>query len=1098
MSKISYYKVSTTPNKSARGKQRESFFGSPRKKILATSVIAIYLVASGLLGLFIYNQKNRNDALASSVAEMTTSLRFVSEKQFVAGDKVEVVLTMQNTSITESVEKISLAMLSSQESVKWTKAENKSTGEEVSPIQNSNFNFKNLSFGERSEYLISGTYQSNNLDFLTILGRIQYKNSTGNLEVDTNRIYTNLNPSAKSNSMLLSLTSNKEVYNKSENATLTLAGPASDITLKSELKGKIFINKRNSSEVVASFDCIPESTGQCQFSTSSLAVGDYSSFFISQDNTQNSNILWFSVKGNTTNNVSIVPLEQTNLVFPFQSSSVNGLVPVIAQRVISQNQSPDNSLPCIFEVIKEDKTVVSIQAQVQDDRSCRTEISTDQVGGAGIYKIKLANSNLEKDVAFSIKPLSLMTLENLTPNSLKNQDVSLKISGVKDETSNPIVLDNLKLKIYQKQLGTIQEISSINGEKLKISNGEFSTIVPGSNFANTGNYLVYAETEGARVSDFVSINFNSTDIAFSNSGIIVDDYSKLRVGENVNLKLTGVQDKQGQPVANGNCKANFYTPGSGPTAATIDGEIKNGVCNVLLTEGKINKAGPVLISFDGGNSSTSINQSKQIQLAPGNASNFGKINLEYQPAIIDYANTAVIGPVTDKYGNPTNSFNNQLTIASVDGEALKQVTNISIINGFAKILIPASTVKSEFSLILKDSLQKELLSQNFTATENTTTLTVPNIPDQVKNDSSINVGVRYTGEQSIENCTLKFIKNDKEFLEQQIPYDNEKQICQTDWVVNQYRDVDQALVQIIAGDNVYSKIVKLTAGEAGNVFTIHPEIKFNKQKEMEISLLTSPIVDTKGLPIKSGEVKWLYNGKIEKTKIENGFSKLSVLANKLESRDIRNNSGERFLDLDLNVTASISSVGQTNNVGIYLGNYDIATNKEIFNISSGSDYVSSKYNKVVAFEAQSCEAFILSNNFTSNIAKSHMQGNLCYVELKGQIGDNTLIFENNGFTVGSFNYRVGEAIQEVEWCTDTDSKCNTIHVKSPANSSLEATIYDAEKQYKFKGEELDNSVKIKQNGLNPLKGYLVEINYLDLDGKKVTTYNTIVGEKLSE
>lgn len=1097
MSKIPYYKVSTGPKPAHNPTSISKLFESPKRRILIISVVSVYLIASGLLGLFLFNQNNRENALANNNAGITSSLRFVSEKQFKVGDKVDVILTLQNTSITENVEKISLDLLSSQESVKWSKAENKNKEEIISPIQNNKFNFPNLTFGERSEYVISGIYQNNNLDFLTILGKIKYSNSTSNLEIDTNRIYTNLNSSSNADKNLFNLSINKETLNQGENAIITLAGVSPEKPLDKETKGKVYINKRNSSEVAASFDCLPEDAGQCQFSTTSLAVGNYSSIFIGDNNDNKSNILWFSVVGKTANS-SLVPLEQTNLVFPFQASSVNGLVPVVAQRVISQNQSADSSPPCIFEVIKDAKVVLSVKAMVEDNRSCKTEISTDQVGGAGVYKVKLANSGLEKDVAFAIKPLSLMTLQNLTPNSLLNQDISVKIADVNDASNVPVVLDNLKIKIYQKQTATLKELSSINGEKLKIANGQFQAVIPGENFKDSGSYLIYAETEGARISDFISVNFNNTELGFSNSGVIIDDYSKLRVGENINFKLTGIENKQGQIVASGNCVANFYSLGNGSVAVAADGVIKDGVCNATLSQGKITKAGPLLVSFDSNGSTSSLNQSKQIQLAPGLATNFGEITLEYEPAILNFANTAILGPITDQYGNQTSSFNNKLVVANTAGEVIKEINNINIVNGFAKVSIPASLVQDKFTLILKDELSKELLSKEFSAIDAQETLTVASISPEIKNDAPVNVAVRYTGEGSIENCTLKFIKNSNEFLEQQIPYDNEKQICQTDWNVNQFRDTNSALVQILAGDKKYSKIVKLLPSEAGNLFSIHPKVKFNKQKELQISLLTSPIVDSKGLPVKSGSIKWQYNGKVEKTEINDGFSELLIPANKLESRDIRSNSQDRFLDLDLNVSASISSVGQTNNVNLYLGNYDISTTFDDFKINSGSNYISSQSNRIFAFESQSCQANILTSNFTSSVAKTHQQGNICFVQTAGQLGENKLVFEDNGFNIGSFNYRVGEASQDVQWCVEASPKCHIIQVKAPTTSSVEATIIDGENQYKFKSQELDNIIKIQQNGLNPLKQYLVEVRYTDLEGIEVVNYKTLTGEQLAE
>ena len=70
-------------------------------------------------------------------------------------------------------------------------------------------------------------------------------------------------------------------------------------------------------------------------------------------------------------------------------------------------------------------------------------------------------------------------------------------------------------------------------------------------------------------------------------------------------------------------------------------------------------------------------------------------------------------------------------------------------------------------------------------------------------------------------------------------------------------------------------------------------------------------------------------------------------------------------------------------------------------------------------------------------------------------------------------------------------------VISPTTSPLEAIIYDDDNtQYRSNSDELENSIILNQNGLNPLKEYLVEINYTNLDGDTIRHFRTIPGEKL--
>jgi hypothetical protein len=1097
MSKIPYYKISTSLKKSSSYKEKKGFWYNRKRTQLILSVLGVYLIASGVLGFLMFGTKNKDLAKASESANVSSSIRFVSEKEFAVGDNVEVVLTLQNTSVTEQVSDLSVNFLSTKDSVKWNKLTTRTSGQEIpTSSQVGSFNVPSLGLGERSEYLLSGTYQSNDLDFLIILGKVRYTNEIGIQNIDTNRIYTNLKPDKNEKARPFVLSANAPQVAQGENLILTLDGRSLETPLKSDDKGKIYVTRRSTGELVASFDCLPEDKGQCQFTSNNLGVGDYSAIFLNEDTGLVSTIALFSIGGKAESS-NLVPSEQASLVVPFGNKSVNGLVPVIAQRVITQNQSPDNSPECIFEAISEGKVIASNKAKIEDDRSCKTEFTFEQFKNSGIYKIKLSNSNLESQMSVVAKVPGLLSLQNLTPNTQKNQSIQIKSENINNDQNQPVDNDEVTVYIYQKQSGSLQQITTVNGDKLKISAGKLDATIEGKYFSTGGSYLVYFQSKGGKASDFLTVNFSDSNIAFSKSGVLIGDYSKLRVGEEFNLKIQGITNKDGALVSGGNCTANLYSVSSGALPVAIDGKITDGNCEVLVAKGKITRSGPLLISFNSSNTATSLNQSKQVQIASGSPTDFGSVNLEYEPALSDFANSAIIGPVVDEYNNLSTSFNNTLTILNEKGEVVKEISDVDITNGFAKVLLPASTISgNKLTLKLIDKDNKESVSREISIQNTQTILSFPSIPDVVKNDSPIDTAAKNVTDQKIDSCTVKFTRNSKEFIEEKIPY--QADACKTSWNLNKFRDVSHALVEVTVSTQKYTKIINLKPSDPANLFSVHSQTRFNSQKELQVSLATSPIVDIQGLPITTGEAKWQYNGKIEKAPIVDGFAKLDLKASQLEARDIRTKLDERYLDLDIDVEASITSVSQTNNVSIYLGQFDISNQSGNFAIETGSNYVSTQYPKIFRFLGDSCSAFVLSNsNFTSTKLKSYKKGNECLVEVTGSVGKNSLVFEDNGFILGKFDFVVGAETQEVDWCVDDSKSCDLIQVKAPTNSKVQAIIYDGDKQYKFEGGELENIIKVKQNGLNPLKEYLVEINYKDISGNKVSHFETLSGQKLA-
>jgi hypothetical protein len=1097
MSKIPYYKVSTAVKAGTKKvPEKKSFLKNKKRNRLILSVVGVYLIATAVLAGFIFNS-NRDTASASTVANLSSSIRFIEEDKIELGQDLQVLVTLQNTSVVEPINEINLSLLSTKESVRWTKVENQKTKEEVISAQGSSFIIPNLGLGERAEYVLTGTYQNSELDFLTVLGKIRYQNSVGTEEIDTNRIYTNLDANLGLNNKPLKLSTVKDSYSVGENIVFNLSkNDDQNPALPEGFKGKMYINQRNTEEVVGSYDCLVEETGDCTFEVTGLNAGQYSSLFVGEGENILSGISWFNVAGQG-NLSGLVPSEQTQLSFPFGAGSVNGIVPVIAQRVITQNQSSETSSPCIFEIIAGGKIVNKVEASINSDRTCRTDISTSQVGGEGLFKIKLANTALERDISFVAQGAGLLELKNQSVNLQKNQDVVIRSQNITNEEGQPLNEENLVLSIYQKQTGDLESLNGIGAERFQVKEGVFEATIPASYFQNSGVYLLHITLESGKKSDFLTVSLSDSNLAFSGTGILVDNYSTLKVGQNITFKIAEIKDKSGVQVNSGSCVAGFYSANSGAIPVEIDGGIQNGVCTVSLPANRITKAGPLLVSFKNGNANSSINQSRQFQLSAGDTSNFGEINLDFEPAFKEYSNNAIIGPVTDQFGNLTNLNGLQMVAQKMDGEIMKVFKNVNIDNGYGNVLLPASVLTEDtMKLSLQNAEGAVLNEREIVLNVAGEVLSLPEISTTVSNNDSIALKIKYYGAESVDTCKIRFVKNSVEFMEENIPYNSEDGSCSTNWELAKFRDSNKGLVQILVGDKKYSKAVNLESSEAANLFSVHPQVRFNKQNEMLVSLFTSPIVDKFGMPVKSGEIRWQYNGKIEKTQIENGFAELNITANNLEARDIRTNFDQRFLDLDIEVKAGTTSVSQTSNISIYLGDFDLSTQVENFAINSGSNYISTQYSKIFSFETNSCNAILVGKSFASKQLTTHRQGNKCFVEVTQGIGKGQILFEDKGYTSGVFDVIFDQEVQEVNWCKEGSDKCEFIQVLGPTASTIEATIYDGENQYKFKDEDLDNIVEIKQNGLNPLKEYKVEVTYQDLNGNKISHYQSILGEKL--
>jgi hypothetical protein len=415
------------------------------------------------------------------------------------------------------------------------------------------------------------------------------------------------------------------------------------------------------------------------------------------------------------------------------------------------------------------------------------------------------------------------------------------------------------------------------------------------------------------------------------------------------------------------------------------------------------------------------------------------------------------------------------------------------LDGFAKVVLPASLFTDEnLKLKVYDAENNVLMEQLF-ATVESDKLILPSIPTELNGDAKLKLSLGLN-DTDLESCNFEWIKSESEIITETVAYDKDNKTCSLDWNLNQYRNTKQALVKITAKDKVYNQVINLTSGDPGNIFALGASIRLGQDQELDYNILTSPVQDKFGLPVKSGNIRFTYNGKVADVPVQDGFAKLQLSANKLDSNDLRSILGGKILELDIDAKASPVSISRTNTITSFLSQYDVSNRPEEIMLLEGTTIVPANTLKTFSFKSNSCKIRQLSDRQDSTILLSHWQGGVCYVEVGGVAGNYTLQVLDGNFVLTEFKYLVNNSKDEVLWCVG-ESNC-IIQVLASTLGQPEAIIIDGDRQYKFQSSSSDNSISLKEPSLNPLKKYSVQVNYTSMSNNQITFYHQINGDRL--
>jgi hypothetical protein len=1122
MPSSSFYKVKTVSAKNKKITKNISIFNpklrSKRKKQLIFSVLGLYVGVGVLLGSLLFGFQTPNSA--SEIVGLNAAIVMETDSrqsEYKLGNEISFRLTLQNTGTTESLNNVNINFYSTGKSLSFRSIQDvKNPGKFIEPDSQGVFNVSSIGVAGRMEFKINTTLIQNKLPQVFMWAEISFVNNEGQMLTKTDEeIVYDISDKVKESS-LLSLKAEKTLYKPNEELKLVL-----NYLEDQKITGDVSVTDRNSLNPVFTTQCELENKGVCNQVVKDLPVGQYSAMFISKDQLLYSNILNFEVKGSGED---FIPFEGMSMKTPFGNSSKLGLYSIIFEDVLSLNQFVSGQ-ECKVDIYFGKQKYTTINQLVDQDRNCRFDFSVQNLNkGNGQYTVKLANTDLSKTFNFFKKTEPLLKLNNLS--SVVNLQSSLKVNiiNILDLTtstqSQPVYANNLgvSLVIYHTKSGEMKEVTSLNGKSLNVVNGVFEASIDPSYFNKGGFYQIYTILSDGQISDWLNIDFSNSDLGLADSDIQIFG-GQFKIDKSNKLFVQNIQDRTGKIVASGACEIAFIDASN--TKQIFDGEIDSGVCSVNISPNKITRTGLALVTAQAKGIQNYLPVSRYINVQPAAVNSFGQINFEYFPLKYETANRMLIGPVVDKYSNLLDLYNLQLNlITKKDGQKniLKSKKDISVDQGYAQISLPQSWFNQDIvTFELVDYNGKTVLEGQYPVIKNDLAVTKASFLQSTQNSTDFKAKV--TGLEEYANqlyddyfvknqnlaekdkkypnfkCSLELIytKDKKESQEQ--AYVDSEDSC--DFVFQRkLGEKDKILAKIKFEKYTWMEIVQINSAKPNNLFEITPSLYSTNTQELELNLLTSPILDAFGKVISSGQIRWKVNGKDYTSEIKNGVSSLQILSGDLSLKDFKNLTEDtKALKLDISATASVTSISSTNTLEVYVGNKLITNTKSKSEVMEAQNYLNIGQSYIFTFKSNNCSAYQITENNQSSVISHYLAGK-CYVQITAQTGKNSILIQNKGKDLVAYEAYGSDNWRSVNWC-ENEGTCK-IQVLDDSIYNLQVEIVDGANLYKFKPEKDANTVFVSQAGLNPIQNYQVKVRYEDQKGQKKEFIKFIPGEYLLE
>lgn len=1142
-----FYHVTNAPSTK---KPLFSFGGNNRKRgsIVAMAILGVYIIAGGVIGWIALNQGQDGRQAQASVdqnAILVSSIRLLQDKNYAIGDNVDVFLTIQNPNLITAVGNLKLTMQSAGDSVVWENAHSGalltpdlpqfSSGNTIDTGITPNgdvFTLSDMSPSERVEYLIRGKFVKETSDYLAISAKLDFTNPEGAQSINTNRVFTSLSAdtNAVKQSVTYNLKSSKDRLQANEKFVLTVTR-LGEVTADTPASGNLQVTSIKTGEVVLDKTCSFTQDSKCDLTVDQgIAQGGLFSSIFKDTSGTTSNILNLSVVGTSSFTVS----KLASLVTPLGSTSVNGVLPIYVKDVIDANSKLSGDETCVASILDKDSKLVSkLESKVNlTSRQCYFLISDlNQSADNSSFYFTLEGTNINQSVNLSKKPENLLLLTSAGAVSDLRSGSSLNIAtSLKDPdllvTSEPVSTSSTlstpnaitvtqgtgpvgaqnagKLSVWNVDSGDIKDYYQINNEKITSVDGVLNYTIPENFFTKDGLYKLKVSFDNNQSTDWMNVSYGTNSIGYVTSYSNSLNPDSLVAGNNMDFVVNGLLDKKGNQLSTTDqCNAGVWS-GLGDINEPLlaQGAVNGNQCVTSIASQSLTKTGPVTLAYTGKSNSLELPQSIQFNVKPNSATEYGDIYLAYSPAVVGFSNTVLVGPVVDKYGNLADKANLTLVAKIGDTEILNQ--DINVRNGYAQILIPSSsiTLPGDLNIILSDkNNKKKYLDKNFQvlSPSDNQKVILPNFPSLLNGDEELKVGL--TGLESVtlsngDKCTLNVIKNSKQKLKVENPYDKASGSCNFKQPLGNLRDDSHLILTLQIGQFVFSDVTEIQAGQAANFFRLFPVTVLDPKEGVIAELASSPILDKMGSPV-NGYLQVTLNGKDRKVSIINGLARISLEASQFQDKDFKTNlTGQKYLDIVIDAKASNNSISATNSVQIYLGDQSLSNTKWVVIPSKASNYAQADKTTLLEYSGNACEVLISSLTEPTMPVPSFYSQNSCLVEINKPAGEYQLSFLKRGQVVYSQDLSVQSAYQNVS--VSNDAQGYKVKATSPSLSDLKAQINDNGRIYNYSPDKTTGMINVTQPGLDNNKQYLLEIGYRDHTGNQRIWFRQVDGSKLVE